>query len=128
MAQYRTQSSDTDLLKYQSTETSIAELSKRGPQKRSFTLKSAVSDSHSKTVAALDAPDAPKEVANWYVYFIGVVTCFGAIAYGYGKSDRSPALSAVKFSEAAPTSSGWLIGVLRTIWHTGQSSSVSQAY
>ncbi|KAK4050195.1 hypothetical protein OIO90_005177 [Microbotryomycetes sp. JL221] len=76
--------SDPSLAKYDSAASaSVAELSRGGPPKRTFTLKSSVADSHAKTVAALDAPDAPKEVENWYTYFIGASVMFGAIAYGY---------------------------------------------
>ncbi|KAM0790229.1 hypothetical protein ACM66B_005541 [Microbotryomycetes sp. NB124-2] len=81
MTTYRTQS-ESSLAKYESGSTGVPELS-RGAPKRTFTLKSSVADSHAKTVAALDAPDAPKEVNNWFTYFVGCMITFGAIAYGY---------------------------------------------
>lgn len=76
-----TYQSQEDLSKY----ASASDASVLGPSaapKRTFTLKSSVADSHARTVAALDAPPAPSEVNNAYVYFIGLAVCMGAVAYG----------------------------------------------
>ena len=66
-----TYQSQEDLSKYASA--SDASILQQGAvPKRTFTLKSSVADSHARTVAALDAPIAPKEVNNWYTYFIAI--------------------------------------------------------
>ena len=52
--------------------------------KKSFTMKSSVSDSHAKTFAAVQstAPPVPKEVNNFGTYLIAIIMCMGAAAYG----------------------------------------------
>ena len=52
--------------------------------KKSFTMKSTVSESHAKTLAAVNssAPPTPKEVNNLRTYLIAVTICMGAAAYG----------------------------------------------
>jgi hypothetical protein len=66
---------EAELLKYQSANTSIMESAMPAPRaRRAFRMNSAVADSHARTVAALHAPEAPKEVNNFWTYFIGIST------------------------------------------------------
>lgn len=69
MSGYRSQSPDASLQKWDSEMTN--EVTQAAPR-RTFTMKSSVADSHARTVAALHAPDTPKEVNNFGTYLIGV--------------------------------------------------------
>ena len=68
MSGYRTHD-DSSLAKYDSE---VSSMPGAAQPKRTFTLKSSVADNHARTVAALHAPDTPKEVNGFQVYLIGI--------------------------------------------------------